>query len=207
MELFQCSKCGNHLPRTTDFFYRFKFNKDGLRTHCKDCHNKATAENQKTEEAKKRQKDYYQKNKKELLEKNKIYCKSNKKLVSSTRNNYFKLRRQRDAGFKSLSQLRSLLRGAIVSGYTPRAKKTTEIFGCDYKTFKQHIESLFKPGMTWEKFRSGLVHLDHIKPCCLFNLENTDEQKACFHYTNIQPLWAIENIEKRLKDIALLKAA
>jgi DNA/RNA endonuclease G (NUC1) len=48
--------------------------------------------------------------------------------------------------------------------------------------------------MTWENY--GKWHIDHIKPCANFNLSNDDEQKLCFHYTNMQPLWAIDNQRK-----------
>jgi len=51
--------------------------------------------------------------------------------------------------------------------------------------------------MTWENH--GEWHIDHIKPCSLFNLLNEDEQKKCFHYTNLQPLWASENLSKGCK--------
>lgn len=57
-----------------------------------------------------------------------------------------------------------------------------------------HLESLFKPGMSWENH--GEWHIDHILPLASFDL--TDEQqaaKAC-HYTNLQPLWASENMSK-----------
>ena len=51
--------------------------------------------------------------------------------------------------------------------------------------------------MTWENH--GEWHIDHIKPCASFNLLNEDEQKKCFHYTNLQPLWASENLSKGCK--------
>ena len=48
--------------------------------------------------------------------------------------------------------------------------------------------------MTWENH--GDWHIDHIRPCCSFNLLNDDDQKQCFHYTNLQPLWAKDNLMK-----------
>ena len=60
---------------------------------------------------------------------------------------------------------------------------------------KIHIEGKFVEGMTWENH--GSWHLDHVRPCCSFDLKNEEEQKKCFHYTNLQPLWAVENLSKQ----------
>jgi hypothetical protein len=48
--------------------------------------------------------------------------------------------------------------------------------------------------MTKENY--GKWHVDHIIPCAAFNFNNEEEQRRCFHYTNLQPLWAEENIKK-----------
>lgn len=60
-----------------------------------------------------------------------------------------------------------------------------------------HLESQFEPGMTWENRRKW--HIDHIIPCAAFDLTDTEQQRACFHYTNLRPLWASENISKGTK--------
>ena len=49
--------------------------------------------------------------------------------------------------------------------------------------------------MTWDNH--GQWHIDHIKPCAKFDLTDKDQQKACFHYTNLQPLWKEDNLSKR----------
>ena len=71
---------------------------------------------------------------------------------------------------------------------------TMELTGCELPFLKGYIEAKFVEGMTWENH--GSWHLDHIKPCCSFDLKNEEEQKKCFHYTNLQPLWAVENLSK-----------
>jgi len=53
--------------------------------------------------------------------------------------------------------------------------------------------------MTWENHGFDGWHVDHIKPCTSFDLTDLEQQKQCFHYTNLQPLWKKENFEKRDK--------
>ena len=79
-----------------------------------------------------------------------------------------------------------------------RANKTTrtkEMLGIDSSGFKLHIESKFQEGMTWENY--GQWHVDHIKPISL--ARNEQEIVELNHYTNLQPLWASDNIKKSNK--------
>ena len=69
--------------------------------------------------------------------------------------------------------------------------------GCDMNTFFKHIEKQFTDGMSWENY--GEWHMDHIKPISSFDLTDEEQVKKCFHYTNIQPLWAKENLKKSNK--------
>ena len=57
-----------------------------------------------------------------------------------------------------------------------------------------HLESLFVPGMTWDN--QGEWHIDHVIPCAAFDLTDPAQQSECFHYTNLQPLWAVDNLKK-----------
>lgn len=58
-----------------------------------------------------------------------------------------------------------------------------------------HLESLFKTGMSWENY-GPVWHVDHIKPCALFDLTDPEQQRICFHWTNLQPLFALDNMRK-----------
>lgn len=51
---------------------------------------------------------------------------------------------------------------------------------------------IFLPGMSWE--RRSDIHIDHIRPCASFDLTDPEQQKQCFHYTNLKPLWARDNL-------------
>lgn len=55
--------------------------------------------------------------------------------------------------------------------------------------------------MSWENYGIRGWHIDHIKPCASFDLSIIEEQKECFHYTNLQPLWWHENLAKSDKII------
>ncbi len=72
--------------------------------------------------------------------------------------------------------------------------KTRELLGCNYKEFKIYFENKFTKFMSWEKFLKSEIHIDHIIPCVSFDLSDPEQQKLCFHYTNLQPLWATTEI-------------
>jgi len=73
--------------------------------------------------------------------------------------------------------------------------ETLEILGCSIDEFKQYLESKFDDKMSWSNYGS-YWEIDHIKPCILFNLSNPQQQKECFHYSNMQPLEVSENRRK-----------
>lgn len=79
-----------------------------------------------------------------------------------------------------------------------KAKRTMEYVGCALDELKSHLEAQFTEGMTWDNY--GEWHVDHIKPLAAFsNLLDEQQQKIAFHYTNLQPLWAKDNLRKSAK--------
>lgn len=78
-----------------------------------------------------------------------------------------------------------------------KTNRTMNLVGCDIDYLMKHLELQFKPGMSWENY--GSWHVDHIRPCASFNLALEEEQNKCFHYKNLQPLWAEENLRKSYK--------
>jgi len=93
----------------------------------------------------------------------------------------------------------TILRGRIydvLRGHN-KSNSTKNMLGCTIEEFWIHLEKTFKPGMTRENH--GLWHVDHIKPCASFDLTKPEEQAKCFHYTNLQALWAHENLSKKDK--------
>ena len=135
-------------------------------------------------------KTYKDSHKKELAKKAKIYNKKNK----YKRQSYIRNRLKTDLNFKLRNYLRSRVRLALKGN--PKLSTTMNLIGCSIEKFKQHIEAQFKSGMSWDNYGIGGWELDHIKPCIKFKLTKLEEQKICFHYTNLQPLWAKENRQK-----------
>ena len=78
-----------------------------------------------------------------------------------------------------------------------RAGSLPELLGCSIPGLRLHIAHQFKPGMSWDNY--GEWHVDHIRPCAKFDLSKPEEQRACFHYTNLQPLWKTDNLVKHDK--------
>jgi len=78
-----------------------------------------------------------------------------------------------------------------------KTEHTFDLVGLTPDNFKKYIQKLFKKGMNWANY--GAWHIDHIKPCASFDLRCPVQQLACFHYSNLQPLWAADNMKKRDK--------
>jgi hypothetical protein len=76
-----------------------------------------------------------------------------------------------------------------------KSERTEFYLGCTVDYFLEHIQKQFVKGMTLKNH--GKWHIDHIKPCASFDLSKLSEQKKCFHYTNLQPLWAKDNLLKK----------
>lgn len=93
--------------------------------------------------------------------------------------------------------LRNRLNAALRRVWAKKSTSAIKLLGCSIEHFMVHLESQFEPGMTWENRRKW--HIDHIIPCAAFDLTDTEQQRACFHYTNLRPLWASENISKGTK--------
>lgn len=108
---------------------------------------------------------------------------------------YTRERRRNDIPFK----IASVLRGRVSASLRGRNKSasTLALLGCSIESFRLYLESRFEPGMTWENYgRYPGWQIDHIMPCAIFDLTKPEHQKRCFHFSNMQPMWAIDNIRK-----------
>ena len=124
----------------------------------------------------------------------KQYYQEHKKEVNKQTSDYKVNKCKIDPEFKLERNLRCRLYHALRSQNATKSNRTLELTGCSISHLKGYLEAKFTEGMTWEN--QGTWHIDHIKPCCSFNLLDEEEQKNCFHYTNLQPLWATDNLSK-----------
>lgn len=99
-----------------------------------------------------------------------------------------------DPGWMMQLKLKQTLRRYLTNKRT--RMQCSDLCGCDLGALKAYIQSLFKPGMAWNNYgRRGWV-VDHIIPCCRFDLLNPEQRATCFHFSNLQPLWYLENQKK-----------
>lgn len=132
-----------------------------------------------------------------VLERTADWRKRNRDQIGAYQNEYTKRRRFVDPSFKMTMALRNRINAVLRSGGAIRTERTETLLGCTIAAFRAHIEAQFRPGMTWENH--GEWHIDHIRPCASFDLRDPAQQRQCFHYTNLQPLWAAENMKKGAK--------
>lgn len=163
-----CSKCG--LPHGVVEFSKCSENSDGLQFKCRAC-----------------QAVYSREHRKENREKSRRYRERN---PGAWKNRYHS-----DPAFRIATLLRSRIRKALKWSVAAKSNTTKSLLGCPIIWLEAWFESLFKPGMSWEN--QGLVwHIDHIKPCAEFDLTDPEQQRICFHWTNLQPLFALDNLRK-----------
>jgi len=125
----------------------------------------------------------------------KEYYKKNRDKIIKQTNSYKKNKYNTDPVFKLKRLLRCRLYHALKSQNAKKSNRTLKLTGCSLSFLVGYLEGKFVEGMTWENY--GEWHVDHIRPCCSFNLILEEEQKKCFNYTNLQPLWAKDNLLKR----------
>jgi hypothetical protein len=123
-------------------------------------------------------------------------------------NVYTQQLRETDSAFRTKCNLRSRIYKALKNQSSKKYFSSNDLLGCTPEECNKYLESKFqttRPNsknpdddtvMTWENQGYYGWHIDHIKPCSSFDLSDPEQQKLCFHYTNLQPLWAEDNFAK-----------
>jgi hypothetical protein len=136
---------------------------------------------------------------KTYIEANRDKIKAYKEANRDKINNYFKNKKKTDIQFKLSCNLRVRLNSAINNNY--KAGSAVKDLGCSIEEFKSYLESKFQSGMSWDNWTTDGWHIDHIKPLASFDLTDRNQLLEACHYTNLQPLWAKDNIIKSDKII------
>jgi len=131
-------------------------------------------------------------------------CKINKRQWDlkhkKERNQYEKNRRETNPIVRLITIVRGRNRSAFKSQGVKKRLHTIESLGCTALEYQNYIQSHLKPGMTMENKGPRKWHLHHIKPVYTFDLRDIEQQKLCFHYTNIIPMWEDEHKLLHIKD-------
>lgn len=117
----------------------------------------------------------------------------NKENINANKRYQEKLKRSINPSHKLISNQRSRISGILKRHKTT---KTLCLLGCTAQFLKKYLENKFLEGMTWDNYGKYGWHVDHIIPCSAFDLTDLEQQQICFHYSNLQPLWAIDNLKK-----------
>jgi hypothetical protein len=207
-----CVKC--KIAKDLNDFSNNKAKKDGKCVYCRSCYaivNKEWRKNNPDKDKKIHEKwkqnnlhkvrknnlkSYYN-NHEKRKSKSREYKKNNKSILKIKHKLYTNKKYYEDIEYR----LKILIRGRMWKAIKRNSKQSSSLslLGCSINNLKIHLEKQFVSGMNWDNY--GKWHIDHILPCASFDLTDPEQQKKCFHYTNLQPLWAKDNIRKRDKII------
>jgi len=138
-------------------------------------------------------KNYYQKNKDKIKTRRKEYLESNRDKELLRKKNY-RLKNKTNQQYKLSINLRNRLNCALKNNF--KSGSAVKDLGCSIEQLKKYLESKFQIGMTWDNYGLHGWHIDHIKPLSSFDLSDRSQLLEACHYTNLQPLWAIDNLVK-----------
>ena len=195
-----CKKC--NIEKEIKYFVKNKRQKDGFHYICKECHLMYKQNNK--EKIKENNKQWVLKNKKYISDYNKQYNIENKEKKYKTTQEFFKNNPEymkswknnkyhNDIQFKIKDNLRSRFYNALLKQH--KIVSILDIIGCSIDNLKNHLETQFLPEMSWEN-HGEIWEIDHIIPCSHFDLTKIEEQKRCFNYDNLQPLFKTTQIAK-----------
>jgi hypothetical protein len=188
-----CKECNSEKLLTE--FYRENTTMNGFKSKCKVCCNTYKREYNKKNRGVERNSYktyYYERGGRETKQR---YKKANRVKIQAYTRHRIKINVQA----KLAASLRRRLRNALKLCKQTYSKLESAIVlvGCTLVALKEHLEKQFKEGMSWENY--GKWEIDHIRPIASYDLTSIEQQKECFHYTNLQPLWAIDNRKKGCK--------
>lgn len=125
------------------------------------------------------------------------YQAKNREAVVAYQRSWEKHQYQHNTEYRLKHNLRSRVGAALRAQRAGKDWSLLDIVGCTTAELVEHLEAQFEPGMSWDNWSPDGWHIDHIRPCASFDLADEAQQRQCFHFTNLQPLWAKDNLSKR----------
>lgn len=188
-----CSTC--KIIKLRSEFSKHKDHSDGLSSLCKSCKSKTDKSycDKNKEKLKAKQREKYILNRDKYLLRAKERAAQNK----DSRNIYLRNYYNTNPEAKLIKNLRNRANNFIKKSGVSKTSSSSKLLGCTAKEARQYIESKFTKGMTWENYGLDGWSIDHILPCSSFDICDPEQQKICFHYTNLQPLWTTTEIAMR----------
>lgn len=193
-----CTVC--KLEKARDCFYKDNRLSHGLKVECKDCFKERWERPENREKHRlvqaRRREDPSKKAIDYATTKQWVSVPENKASVRTYLNAYQTRRYREDINFKLGVLLRRRLSDAIRKGF--KGGSAVRDLGCSIEKLKEHLESKFTDGMTWDNHGHGRDkwNIDHIMPMAAFQLESRQHVLLACNYLNLQPLWFIENVRK-----------
>jgi hypothetical protein len=189
----QCASC-QQIKNLSEFKFRKDTGKH--RNSCKSCD---TIKNREWKHKNNYDQLQYEKHKDKKLKAAKAYRQQDdyKKKAKVWRDNSRSKQRATNPAYRITHNLRRRTLLALHGHY--KADTTIRLIGCSAEELKKHLESLWQEGMSWDNYGLHGWHIDHVIPLSSFDLSKEEEQRKALHYTNLQPLWAEDNLKKSNK--------
>ena len=208
IKMKKCSHCKNNKELLE--FSKSKSTKDGLQYKCKLCEkesNKKARQKNPNSKYYNQNKEYYKEYYDNWINNNREkwnkyinnYRKENLEKIREYQNIWVKNKYNTDINYRLKTNIRSKITDILNMQNILKKERTIKYLGCSIKEFKIYLENKFQEGMSWDNYGKYGWHVDHIIPCSSFDLTDIEQQKICFHYTNLQPLWAKDNLQKSNK--------
>lgn len=141
------------------------------------------------ERIRKKQQEYYLKNRDKIREQQRVYYAIFREKIE----NHRRKRRLENPDVRAVHNLRGRI-SHIING-NPKEDSTMALIGCPREHLMRHLEVQFKKGMSWENYGQAW-HIDHKIPISAFDANKPSEMRTCFHFSNLQPMWAGDNMSK-----------
>lgn len=166
------------------------------RRKCRKCLNKECREYKKKNKAKisSYNKTYKRAFKDDIKEYNHDYNLANREAIQKRQTAQHRERKKIDPVYKLSYRFRTRI-GKFFTGKVKKSAGTVELLGCDFKFVRDWLKNQFIDNMTLEN-HGEKWHIDHVLPCAKFNMIDEEEQRRCFNWTNLQPMFTNDNLTK-----------